>query len=97
MLTLDKVRIGQEVRMLDFHHQAAGFRHKLLAMGLTPGVTITVIGIAPLGCPMQVRLRGYSLSLRKKECQTIEVEYNHANQQCVSSHRVGSHCACRQS
>lgn len=81
MLTLDAIPVGQQVRMVGFHHRAQGFRHKLLAMGLTPGVAITILRLAPLGDPVQVRLRGYTLSLRKKECQQIEVEYVNGNHQ----------------
>ncbi len=76
---MDAVPVGKEVRMRGFHKSALGFRHKLLAMGLTPGVAVTVVRIAPLGDPIQIRLRGYTLSLRKKECQQIEVEYDYAD------------------
>ena len=61
--------------MVAFSQDSEGFRHKLLAMGLTPNVCLSVMRIAPLGDPVQVRLRGCLLSLRKKECQKIEVEY----------------------
>lgn len=86
MLTLDAIAVGQTVRMTAFRADSTGFRHKLLAMGLTPGVCLTVLRIAPLGDPVQVRLRGCLMSLRKKECQQIEVE----NVQ-------RSDCACRES
>lgn len=75
MLTLDAIPSGKQVRMKGFHQSAIGYRHKLLAMGLTPGVAVTVVRVAPLGDPIQIQLRGYTLSLRKKECQQIEVEY----------------------
>jgi ferrous iron transport protein A len=91
MLTLNAIAIGQQVRMVGFHQQAQGFRHKLLAMGLTPGVLMTVVRVAPLGDPIQVMLRGYTLSLRKKECQQIEVEYAKGSNQ-----QQDSDCACRQ-
>ncbi|MGE3318118.1 MAG: ferrous iron transport protein A [Candidatus Berkiella sp.] len=99
LLTLNSLPIGQPVRVIRFLQQSAGFRHKLLAMGLTPGVIITVIRVAPLGDPIQVKLRGYTLSLRKKECQQIEVEAIHgSSQQCVPSHTTSQNgCACRQS
>lgn len=74
MLTLDVIPVNQSVRLLNFGQQAGSFRHKLLAMGLTPGVTITVLRVAPLGDPVQVKVRGYTLSLRKKECQLLQVE-----------------------
>ncbi|MGD9591588.1 MAG: ferrous iron transport protein A [Candidatus Berkiella sp.] len=75
MLTLDAIPSGKQVRMKGFQQSAKGYRHKLLAMGLTPGVAVTVVRVAPLGDPIQIQLRGYTLSLRKKECQQIEVEY----------------------
>jgi len=87
LLTLDRIPIGQPVHVIGYLQQSAGFRHKLLAMGLTPGVLMTVISVAPLGDPIQVKLRGYTLSLRKKECQQIEVEAIHgSSKQCVTNH-----------
>jgi ferrous iron transport protein A len=98
MLTLNTIAIGQQVRVVRFHQRAVGFRHKLLAMGLTPGVTVTVVQVAPLGDPIQVYLRGFTLSLRKKECQLIEVEPIHGSRYspCKASNAIDiDHCACR--
>ena len=98
MLTLDGVQIGQMVRILGFQQIPPAFRHQLLAMGLTPGVSLIMTHVAPLGDPCQVQLRGYTLSLRKKECQQIEVEYVKANESCaVSGGRASQHCACGKS
>jgi ferrous iron transport protein A len=47
---------------------------RLLEMGLTPGVELSLIGVAPLGDPMEFQVRGYRLSLRKAEAARIEVE-----------------------
>ncbi|MDX1945094.1 MAG: ferrous iron transport protein A [Pirellulaceae bacterium] len=47
---------------------------RLLEMGLTPGVELTVLGLAPLGDPLELELRGYRLSIRKSEAARIEVE-----------------------
>ncbi len=47
---------------------------RLLEMGLTPGVTISVLGAAPLGDPIELELRGYRLSIRKTEAARVEVE-----------------------
>ncbi|MBS0286200.1 MAG: ferrous iron transport protein A [Proteobacteria bacterium] len=98
MLTLDAIPIGKPVRMKGFGQHAQGFRQKLLAMGLTPGVLITILRVAPLGDPLQILLRGYTLSLRKKECQQIEVEYAHGKH--PSEKQTTSpltNCACRES
>ncbi|MEP6944666.1 MAG: ferrous iron transport protein A [Acidobacteriota bacterium] len=46
---------------------------RLLEMGVIPGVELTVIRSAPFGDPIEVRVRGYSLAMRKTEASTIEV------------------------
>lgn len=46
---------------------------RLLEMGLTPGVSIVLIGAAPLGDPLEIDLRGYRLSLRRSEADRVEV------------------------
>ncbi len=46
-------------------------KRRFLDMGITRGVTITVERVAPFGDPIAVRLRGYSLSLRREEAQKI--------------------------
>ncbi len=47
---------------------------RLLEMGLLPGTTVQVRRIAPLGDPIELRLRGFSLSIRRSEAERIEVE-----------------------
>lgn len=47
---------------------------RLLEMGITPGVEVEVVRRAPLGFPMEIKLRGYLLSLRESEAKCIEVE-----------------------
>jgi ferrous iron transport protein A len=47
---------------------------KLLSMGLVHGTRIEVIGVAPLGDPIEVRARGYTLSLRRSEAQGVHVQ-----------------------
>lgn len=49
-------------------------RRRLLDMGLTRGARVTLLRVAPMGDPMEFRVRGYHLSLRKTEAQLIEVE-----------------------
>lgn len=49
-------------------------KRKLLDMGILPGVVIEVIKLAPLGDPMEIKVRGYHLSLRKEEAQCVVVE-----------------------
>ena len=49
-------------------------------MGLTPGLTLRVMGSAPLGDPIELELRGYRLSIRRREAARIEVEVVEAAQ-----------------
>ena len=46
---------------------------RMLEMGLTPGVDVVVLGVAPLGDPLEIELRGYRLSLRRSEAARVEV------------------------
>ncbi|MCC7084176.1 MAG: ferrous iron transport protein A [Pirellulales bacterium] len=46
---------------------------RLLEMGLTPGVEVRVLGVAPLGDPMELELRGYRLSVRHSEAARVEI------------------------
>ena len=49
-------------------------RRRLFDMGITPGTEIYLRKKAPLGDPMEVMLRGYELTLRKNEAETVEME-----------------------
>lgn len=46
---------------------------RLMEMGVVPGVAVKVVKTAPFGDPIEVRLRGYSLAMRKSEAESIEV------------------------
>lgn len=47
---------------------------RLLEMGLTPGADVTILGVAPLGDPLELEVRGYRLSIRKAEAARVEVD-----------------------
>jgi Fe2+ transport system protein FeoA len=64
---------GQKGRIASIQ-LAPDLRQRLLEMGLTPGIECTVIRFAPLGDPMELRVRGYHLSLRKAEAQGVLVD-----------------------
>lgn len=49
-------------------------RRRIMDMGVTPGTSIKVIKVAPLGDPIEINIRGYELSLRKDEAQHIMIE-----------------------
>ncbi len=71
--TLNQFHPGQSgivLRLVGEHH----LKHKLSDMGITPDTKIMVRRIAPLGDPIEISLRGYELSLRKSDAQTIEMK-----------------------
>ncbi len=51
-----------------------GLVQRLQEMGLTPGVPVEVVRFAPLGDPMEIRVRGYLLSLRKADARGVRLE-----------------------
>lgn len=48
-------------------------KRRIVAMGLTRGLAVRVINVAPLGDPLELEVRGYQLSLRKEDAARIEV------------------------
>lgn len=73
MKTLKQAKIGTTVKVVKLHGEGA-VRRRIMDMGVTRGVEITVRRVAPLGDPLEVTVRGYELSLRKADAEMIEVE-----------------------
>ncbi|MBQ4070871.1 MAG: ferrous iron transport protein A [Clostridia bacterium] len=73
MNTLRDVKIGSRCRVVKLHGEGP-IRRRIMDMGITKGVEIYVRKVAPLGDPIEIMVRGYELSLRKSDAQTIEVE-----------------------
>ena len=73
MKTLKDVRIGESTRVIKLHGEGA-LRRRIMDMGVTRGVEISVRRVAPFGDPIEVTVRGYELSLRKADAEMIEVE-----------------------
>lgn len=67
MLHFSELVPGDLVRLKHFGHTDVNYRRRLLALGLTQGTEIKVVRVAPFGCPVQIEVRGTSLSLRKEE------------------------------
>lgn len=72
-MTLRETKPGQEVKVLQVKTES-GLKHRILDMGITSGVKVKLIKVAPLGDPLEVTVRGYQLSLRKSEADAIDVE-----------------------
>lgn len=72
-MTLDMLPLGQEAVITAVGGEGA-LRCHLLDMGLIPRTTVRVEKVAPLGDPIELRVRGYALSLRKEDARNITVE-----------------------
>jgi len=72
-MTLDGLKVGQSAKIAAVGGEGA-LRLRLLDMGLTPGTGVTLHKVAPLGDPMELQLRGYSLSIRLEDAKNIQVE-----------------------
>jgi len=71
--SLDQLVVGEEARITSIAAVGA-LRRRLMDMGLTKKVPLKVVKLAPLGDPIEIRIRGYELSMRKDEAVHILVE-----------------------
>jgi Fe2+ transport system protein FeoA len=72
-MTLDELPLGHSAKVLKLTG-APGVRRRLMEMGITPAVTIEAVRRAPLGDPLDIKVRGYHLSLRKEEASAVEIQ-----------------------
>jgi ferrous iron transport protein A len=76
--TLRDLQVNQQAKVARYEATddptQKAYKKKLLAMGLTPGTEFTVTRIAPLGDPVEIKVRGFKLSLRKDEAAALVVE-----------------------
>lgn len=72
MKTLRDAEVGSTVTVVKLHGEGALKRH-IMDMGITKGCSIYVRKIAPLGDPVEITVRGYELSLRKGDAESIEI------------------------
>lgn len=66
--------VGESGRVVGFDKTAKTYRKRLLVMGLTPGVEFSVTRCAPMGDPIEIKVRDFSLSLRKQEATCLMIE-----------------------
>ncbi|MCI5668701.1 MAG: ferrous iron transport protein A [Oscillospiraceae bacterium] len=72
MATLKDAKVGDTVTVKKINGEGA-LRRRIMDMGITKGVEIFVRKLAPLGDPIEIRVRGYELSLRKADAEMIEI------------------------
>ena len=73
MKKLSELKVGEKCKVGGIQGQGP-VKRRILDMGVVPGSEIEVIRVAPLGDPVEFKLKGYYLSLRKEEAENILVE-----------------------
>lgn len=73
MKTLKEITCGNTVRVAKLTGEGP-VKRRIMDMGITKGVEVSVRKVAPLGDPVEVTVRGYELSLRKADAEMILVE-----------------------
>lgn len=72
-MTLDELKVGESAVISAVGGEGA-LRCRLLDMGLTPRTRVTMQKIAPMGDPVEIRVRGYELTLRVEDARKIELK-----------------------
>jgi len=72
-MLLSETQLGQVVQIARITGEGS-FRRRLMELGLVPGTRVELLRVAPLGDPVELLVRGASLSIRKAEASSIEVE-----------------------
>ena len=73
MNNLREIPVGGTAKVVKIYGEGA-VKRRIMDMGITKGVEIYVRKVAPLGDPIEITVRGYELSLRKADAESIEVE-----------------------
>ena len=72
-MTLHDLQVGQMGKIRKIR-TTGPLKQRFMDMGITQGIPVTVIKIAPLGDPVEIEIRGYNLSIRKDDAEKIEIE-----------------------
>ena len=72
-MTLKEVKPGSTVKVVKISGEGA-VKRRIMEMGLTKGIEVFVLKVAPLGDPVEVTVRDYELSVRKADAELVEVE-----------------------
>ncbi|MBO5560680.1 MAG: ferrous iron transport protein B [Firmicutes bacterium] len=73
-MTIKDLKIGESARILTVGGEGA-LRQHFLDMGVIPGAEVTLVKLAPLGDPMELRIHGYELTLRLDDAAKIDIEH----------------------
>jgi ferrous iron transport protein A len=72
-MVLTNLTIGEKATVVSVNGNNAVTK-RLMEMGVVPGISVRVIKSAPFGDPLEIRVRGYHLAMRKSEADAIEVQ-----------------------
>ena len=72
-MTLKELPAGESARVIGVRGDSP-ISKRLMEMGVVPGVAIRVVKTAPFGDPMEIRVLGYNLAIRRNEAASIEIE-----------------------
>jgi ferrous iron transport protein A len=73
-IKMNMLAVGDKGKVSGFDQAGKAYRKRLLAMGLTPGTEFLVTRFAPLGDPVEIKIRGFALTLRKNEADVLIIE-----------------------
>jgi ferrous iron transport protein A len=73
-MQFSELKVGSKARVVSINAGDKAYRQRLIAMGLIPGITFTVSRMAPFGDPIEIKVRGFALSLRKAEAGILQIE-----------------------
>ena len=72
-MKLSELKKGEKGQVVSINNLNGSLKRRMLDMGITRGVIVSVKKVAPLGDPIDIELRGYELCLRKSDLSSIEV------------------------
>lgn len=73
-MLLNDLKVGEKGKIKAFLGGQPDYRRHLLMLGATPGTQFEVVRVAPMGDPIEIRVRGSMVSVRKLEAAIVEVE-----------------------
>ena len=73
-ITFDQLRVGERAVITGYAADAGATRARLLAMGLTRGTEFTFVRMAPASDPVELRTRGFSISMRRAEVAALRIQ-----------------------
>lgn len=73
-ISLTELQAGEKAKILGFKPGSSSYQFRLLSLGLTPNTEFTLVRVAPLGDPVQLKIHNFSLCLRKQDAAVLDLE-----------------------